>query len=216
MYEYLCPQCEIKFESLHKPRKYCSLRCAADARTEQVRKKETKICRVCQIEKNRSEFSFKSKEKGSLRFECKKCHLIKLKNKPEEWKKKEKIRGRIKSRVKAGLDPHFEGKYPNTPPRNVNIRWKDANGYIQIYRPNHPNSRETGLIVEHRWIMSEYLGRPLFKKENVHHKNGVKDDNRYINLELWTTAQPSGQRVEDKIKWCIEFLEQYASEKLAR
>ena len=26
------------------------------------------------------------------------------------------------------------------------------------------------------------------------------------NLELWDTTQPSGQRVQDKIEWAIEFL----------
>lgn len=34
-------------------------------------------------------------------------------------------------------------------------------------------------------------------------------DNRINNLELWTRHQPAGQRVEDKVAWAIEFLEQY-------
>lgn len=29
------------------------------------------------------------------------------------------------------------------------------------------------------------------------------------NLELWTTSQPRGQRVEDKLAWAVEFLNQY-------
>ena len=47
---------------------------------------------------------------------------------------------------------------------------------------------------------------PLIPHENV---NGDRLDNRIENLELWTTSQPSGQRVEDKIAWAKEFLAEY-------
>jgi len=75
--------------------------------------------------------------------------------------------------------------------------------------PNHPNAQKKGYVAEHRLVMSEHLGRPLKEHENVHHKAGKRDDNRIENLELWTTAQPSGSRVEDKIKWAKRFLESY-------
>jgi hypothetical protein len=42
--------------------------------------------------------------------------------------------------------------------------------------------------------MEELLGRHLLTEESVHHRNGVRDDNRPENLELWTRAQPTGIR----------------------
>ncbi len=98
------------------------------------------------------------------------------------------------------------GKRHNSKPGFGCLR-KD--GYRILSRSNHPNATKSGRILEHVFVMSEYLGRPLEKHERIHHLNGIRNDNRIQNLELWTTSHPSGQRVEDKLKWCKEFIKKY-------
>ena len=68
------------------------------------------------------------------------------------------------------------------------------------------------VLVEHREVMKEMLGRDLLPGENVHHKNGVRHDNRPENLELWVTFQPQGQRPEDLVAYAHEILNRYQRE----
>lgn len=65
---------------------------------------------------------------------------------------------------------------------------KNLRGYIQRWvSVSHPFSSmrsKAGYVLEHRLVMAEHLGRILTRDEIVHHKNGIRDDNRIENLEL--------------------------------
>lgn len=68
----------------------------------------------------------------------------------------------------------------------------------------------------HRIVMEAHLGRGLKRHETVHHINGVRDDNRIENLELWSSWQPAGQRITDKVNWARDLLKEYAPELLTQ
>lgn len=62
---------------------------------------------------------------------------------------------------------------------------------------------------EHVVVMEQHLGRHLVYGETVHHINGVKNDNRLLNLELWCKPQPSGIRASDALAWAREIVARY-------
>lgn len=120
-------------------------------------------------------------------------------------------RGRLVSKATKGISrPNASGI--NSP------RWRggrsiDKDGYVQLTLPSdHPRRAYShkGAVKEHILVMEKQLGRFLVKGETVHHKNGVRSDNRSENLELWVRAQPTGIRIEDSVEHAVSILQLHA------
>lgn len=74
--------------------------------------------------------------------------------------------------------------------KRLGDRYKDKFGYVHV--------RVNGtLVAEHRKVLEDTIGRKLRPGESAHHKNGIRDDNRPENIELWVGPIRYGQRASD-------------------
>lgn len=74
-----------------------------------------------------------------------------------------------------------------------NSNWKGGRrtkeGYILMFKPEHPRADGYGCVREHRLIMEKKLGRYLTKKEIVHHVDGNTLNNNIENLAVMTQGE---------------------------
>lgn len=96
---------------------------------------------------------------------------------------------------------HREGRWhlPKNGSGAKNTNWKGGMrqtkaGYrMKLAPPDHPYRTKRGYVMEHRLVVEAHIGRYLDPHEQVHHRNGIKSDNRLINLEIVTRANHYGQ-----------------------
>uniref|UniRef100_A0A6M3IL38 Putative homing endonuclease n=1 Tax=viral metagenome TaxID=1070528 RepID=A0A6M3IL38_9ZZZZ len=105
-------------------------------------------------------------------------------------------------------------------PGSKNPAWKggrivDKNGYVLVHRPHHPKANYGGYIREHRLVMEEILGRPMTRREVIHHKDGNHANNSPDNLVLFSdNGSHLGVELLGKIpKWTEEGLKKLAARK---
>lgn len=177
-----------------------------------------KICSACRAELPVSEFNRNARAADGLNNQCAPC------SRESRRRYRQKLgpctvpgcRNMAVGRLGEGglCSTHYrwrqEGKDLASP-----VRHRAASGQGSItsdgYRVLMINGKKG--IREHRYVMEQVLGRYLWPWEKVHHRNGVRADNRPENLELWITQQPSGQRLDDLLDFMISH---YADELKAR
>lgn len=120
--------------------------------------------------------------------------------------------------LKAGQSEMCSSCWATKQSLSLNGNWKGGktkhkSGYVLIRKPEHPRAKSnSGYVFEHILVIENSIGRYLLPGENVHHLNGIRDDNRIENLELWTKPQPSGIRAEDALQWAKEIIKLYGGD----
>lgn len=135
-----------------------------------------KICKVCNKVFYVHHWTIKERP-------CKYCSN-KCQGKSKEFREKMRLANIGKKRSEK-----FKKALSFATKGNKNSNWKGGikkhrGGYVCLHSPNHPFRSVDNYVLEHRLVMEKYIGRYLKHSEHVHHKNGIKNDNRLENLQI--------------------------------
>ncbi len=79
----------------------------------------------------------------------------------------------------TGFCQSCNGKYNKS---NWNNGVKTSYGYVYINTPSHTKADTQGYVKRAVLVLEKDLSRPLLPKHDVHHINGIRDDDRAKNL----------------------------------
>lgn len=182
-----CPTCGVERTVTHPRLKFCSREC----RNRSYSRSKPRHCRRCGVE-------FTPFGSGRYYY-CPACNLCGVEGCTEprtdgNWCDMHSMR------IQRTGDHGPAHRVPNNP--KAGQGHVNKNGYRVL-------TIKGKTVAEHRIVMERILGRPLHPWENIHHKNGIRTDNRPENLEVWVKPPHAGQRPEDLAAWVVEYYEDY-------
>lgn len=104
---------------------------------------------------------------------------------------------KLSEETRAKISKQKTGVYKNVTEFGGHKK-KHKDGYIKVYIPSHPYATKDGYVMEHILVMEKQIGRYISRKEVVHHKNRIRDDNRIENLMLMTFKEHAKMHMEER------------------
>ncbi len=78
----------------------------------------------------------------------------------------------------------------------------NTQGYVLIWKPNHPRADCNGYVREHLLVMEEKWGRSILSREKVHHLDYDKTNNSPDNLQLFPNER-THQKYHFFLRKCV-------------
>lgn len=194
---YTCANCGKPFERYDRevrvPNPCCSQRCAALLRgfgntpKDHLKGSINCHCAVCGKPMHRPPSHLKRTQTPVCSYECNGVL------RGQEWAK-HGHKGRAAWTEETEKSARAKMRGPNNPAWKGGVTYRTRKGrypssvkYVRCPGEFKSMARKDGYVMEHRLLMAQHLGRPLSRKEVVHHINHDPTDNRLENLELFAS-----------------------------